>query len=1071
MRKIYSLVLLATALLIGTNVWAEDGVIEIVRNGVTLQTTYNHLKDAFAAAQDGDILQLTGDVTENETKAAWLGEVSSGSIDPNSPDYYANNDRSVTLDLKGHTYYNSGARYVIALTRGELRIKSTGGEGEIKLKKHGIIVYGTYLKIDAKTETPFSHLVIDENVKITEGEKSVVLADLHPGEVVRPSSTSTSNWNWDPEDTYPVDYRCDIFPNSQWGIANGARIDIYGKVESTEYACQVNGNVRSALEFLNLNDGSYITPYYYKYSSGTEKQIHFPLYWKKSDTELYLPGTTMDGKTEETVVGAWTTAKAYYDSNDNDDYNDYVLTLNDNNYAPYVHIHKSAVLKTNNPNEKSAVGFYSAGYSRVYIEGTCEGSTGLYVKSGDVELHDATITSNYSGDYAEPNPTGSGVDAGGSGIVIESNKGYTGNIDASVTGDTYVEGSTGYAIDEVVTNAPTTDVDIISIEGGTFVGGDEGTIKISEETADANEQDPDDVQIIIAGGNMTNNGVEIGNSDLETFLDSQTNDTHVTTVTVDGKTTLIVSQGDAPAEDPDNVGNTTWAYIASQSNAATLPSYAWTKVEADEIASGTVYLGELQIISGSENNLQQLTINSGATLQVNHLIMNDYARIIVEAGGKLIVKGTLGIVAPQVENIVLKASESAQATFLFHPNVTSNRHPNAKVEYHSNSFYSDHNVQQFFGVPTYNGAVSNIETESTAAIYFDVWRNPGWDYIGAMNVPVTPSDPSVLANLDKFDLPFGLYCITSKNDADHKPVFTFSGKLTGNLDHNFTLHQGWTSMANAYTGPIDKNAIVAKLAAWNASYGTEQSVYTYDLNESTGAIQWHARSKYALPTNGINAMQPIMFHNGSKVEGVVLDYSDLVWDPFVAANPSAAPARQAISNITKAQINIAGENEADYATIVADSELGDDRSFCAPKYNNAGLQLYVMGNEKYDVYAADEIESSYIGFRTVNAGMYTISFENVEGEDLVLVDLVNGARTNMAEGAIYTFHAGANETNDYRFQVVAAAKMPTSIENTEAQSTKKAGVYTLTGQYLGNASIFNALPAGVYVVDGVKKVK
>ena len=380
-------------------------------------------------------------------------------------------------------------------------------------------------------------------------------------------------------------------------------------------------------------------------------------------------------------------------------------------------------------------------------------------------------------------------------------------------------------------------------------------------------------------------------------------------------------------------------------------------------------------------------------------------------------------------------------------------------------------MQQFFGVPTYNGAVSNIETESTAAIYFDVWRNPGWDYIGAMNVPVTPSDPSVLANLDKFDLPFGLYCITSKNDADHKPVFTFSGKLTGNIDHNFTLHQGWTSMANAYTGPIDKNAIVAKLAAWNASYGTEQSVYTYDLNESTGAIQWHARSKYALPTNGINAMQPIMFHNGSDVEGVVLDYSDLVWDPFVAANPSAAPARQAISNITKAQINIAGENEADYTTIVADSELGDDRSFCAPKYNNAGLQLYVMGNEKYDVYAADEIENSYIGFRTVNAGMYTISFENVEGEDLVLVDLVNGARTNMAEGAIYTFHAGANETNDYRFQVVAAAKMPTSIENTEAQSTKKAGVYTLTGQYLGNASIFNALPAGVYVVDGVKKVK
>ena len=103
--------------------------------------------------------------------------------------------------------------------------------------------------------------------------------------------------------------------------------------------------------------------------------------------------------------------------------------------------------------------------------------------------------------------------------------------------------------------------------------------------------------------------------------------------------------------------------------------------------------------------------------------------------------------------------------------------------------------------------------------------------------------------------------------------------------------------------------------------------------------------------------------------------------------------------------------------------------------------------------------------------MYTISFENVQGEDLVLVDLVSGARTNMTEGAIYTFHAEANESNDYRFQVVSAAKMPTSIDEVEAAKTKKVGVYTLTGQYLGNASIFNALPAGVYVVDGVKKVK
>jgi hypothetical protein len=216
-------------------------------------------------------------------------------------------------------------------------------------------------------------------------------------------------------------------------------------------------------------------------------------------------------------------------------------------------------------------------------------------------------------------------------------------------------------------------------------------------------------------------------------------------------------------------------------------------------------------------------------------------------------------------------------------------------------------------------------------------------------------------------------------------------------------------------------------------------------------------------------MAPIMFHNGSKVEGVVLDYSTLVWDPFVnSANP--APARRAINNITKAQINIAGENETDNTTIVADSELGNDRSFCAPKYDNAGLQLYVSGDEKFDIYAADEIENSYIGYRTVNAGMYTISFENVQGEDLVLVDLANGARTNIEEGAIYTFHAEANESNDYRFEIVGRANMPTAIDNTEAVKSAK-GIYTLTGQYMGEMNVWNSLPAGVYVVNGEKRVK
>ena len=46
--------------------------------------------------------------------------------------------------------------------------------------------------------------------------------------------------------------------------------------------------------------------------------------------------------------------------------------------------------------------------------------------------------------------------------------------------------------------------------------------------------------------------------------------------------------------------------------------------------------------------------------------------------------------------------------------------------------------------------------------------------------------------------------------------------------------------------------------------------------------------------------------------------------------------------------------------------------------------------------------------------------------------------------------------------------MPTAIENTEVKANAK-GIFTLTGQYLGED--FNAIPAGIYIVNGKKMVK
>ena len=76
----------------------------------------------------------------------------------------------------------------------------------------------------------------------------------------------------------------------------------------------------------------------------------------------------------------------------------------------------------------------------------------------------------------------------------------------------------------------------------------------------------------------------------------------------------------------------------------------------------------------------------------------------------------------------------------------------------------------------------------------------------------------------------------------------------------------------------------------------------------------------------------------------------------------------------------------------------------------------------------------------------------------------------MVEGATYEFNADANTVNDYRFEIVETNNAPTALENTEAVKSAK-GIYTLTGQYMGEMNVWNSLPAGVYVVNGEKRVK
>ena len=154
----------------------------------------------------------------------------------------------------------------------------------------------------------------------------------------------------------------------------------------------------------------------------------------------------------------------------------------------------------------------------------------------------------------------------------------------------------------------------------------------------------------------------------------------------------------------------------------------------------------------------------------------------------------------------------------------------------------------------------------------------------------------------------------------------------------------------------------------------------------------------------------------------------------------------------------------------AQFSAGFDNGYEASKYMNEGINMYVTADEKMAHFATDNLENTYIGFQAVKGGSYTIKFSNVQGEGLMLIDHETGTRVAMAEGGEYEFTAAAGATDDYRFEIIKRANMPTAIDNTEAVKGMK-GVYTLTGLYLGGMNVWNSLPAGIYVVNGEKRVK
>lgn len=466
-------------------------------------------------------------------------------------------------------------------------------------------------------------------------------------------------------------------------------------------------------------------------------------------------------------------------------------------------------------------------------------------------------------------------------------------------------------------------------------------------------------------------------------------------------------------------------------------------------------------------------VKSGSTLNIgeggvalNNNGAND-PQIIVEQGATLVLNGLMYGSVP--ENLIIKASADSYGQLLVNPNVQAHgdNHPNGTYEFVTKSRYvsaSDYTFERF-GVPTYVAPTSfTSDADIRTRIWVYSYALDAWEDLSSGTKDDKPHFQS--SDASKLNKPFVGYNLMAYTATDGTK-YTMKGALQGNSNASLDVDMKWTSFANSYTAEVDIEAFLPAISG-----NVDASVYLATPDVTPGTYLWNAINVEDLAVKKITPMRAFLLNNrGSMSQVITANYKNTVWDPGTGA---AAPARQASSdNSAKVKMHIANEiGRYDNLVLVenqkftSEYESGHD----AEQYMNADINLYAHAEDNLAIMATDNMADTYVGFSTVEGGNFTISFTIADGRAFDLVDLETGAKVAIAKGETYTFHADANTVADYRFKIVERQNVVTGISNLTDDSNAK-GIYTIMGQYLGEMNLWNTLPAGVYVVNGEKRVK
>ncbi len=1122
MKKIYSFLLIATALLISTNMWAEAIPISTADQ---LSTYFN--RDGIGDTYD---LQLTETVTVDETLRLYAKE--------------ANKGNTINLDLNGKTITFSKT-IGIELFKGTLNITGSGYLTNTyqPMKDEPSYVIMVYGYNDENTEN-WSNLTIGENVNIqneaayngTPTGIGVAVDGFHGAYPSRislykdPTNVASSDtivrgelltdiYGTNPADATDCGYwrgntrttRKTVAASPAYVSNTTAKTRTYnytgwtytetfalvaaaeaissglvdyatlypraGLAKTDKYINGAVGNIANVWKTTEKDSIAYQTStsksngytYYYNYPEGL---WFYTAVTNGTDTLRY----TADNETSYPSVAATNTYRGYaygvvinvsgtvYGSKYGVKVNGYLIGTGDN--APKINLTSTSAVEAAASSAKS-VAVYSSGFGSWTIEGEVTGANGVYVKSGEVEIENATITSNYEGTPANIFGKSAGVDVGGMAICIESNDSYAGGQAVTISGDTKVSaGENGAAIlEKIATKDDESKVSNITINGGTFEGGQAGSIIIEDDTKDVTTVYGANIEVV-EGGEQTA-------TDIQNLLEQlKPAGTTVVEVEVDGQTTYVVTEFTGTTPTSFTISNNTDAENRADFDLSGLDLSLvndFTVGDEEGATPEDIYLGALIL-----NHTTGITINvyKNSTLTVKSLVMGENDVINVAPGAKLIVDGEQGITAPKNENIIVKAVGDEMGEFYFNPAVNSNKHPKATVELNAKAYNNGSTYYyQRCGVPAFEGIHPSDIQKSYGASYW-YWDAEADDWI---NIPV--------ANWSTFTFqPFQGFQVTSAATAEYQETYNFPVALYGNVDGRITYRPNFNYMANSYTGGMDIATMLADIMTKNVLEG---GLYAYTPNANTRDT-WDLISALDVEdaNNGtgtlrqtkLDPMQAFVCRNKTAENYTdTINYKNVVWNHRNEAKAvNHAPARRsASSNWDKVKVVVISNDFSQAVTLRQSAQFSSD-------YDNGG-DITVMENGEFNVYAetelgnlaqvaTDNLVGQTLTIDTKNVKSFKMTFENVYGQTFAIRDNVTGSVIDMTEDAEYYFTADADNGAN-RFEIVAARKMPTDVETINADAAAKAqkGIYSLVGAYLGEN--FDVLPAGVYVVNGVKVVK